>query len=228
MSLSSFPVHILFVCFVSATVAYVPLPPFFARIPTVSSVRGGVEVGLGAWSTVPSLKRKLQSFYIQTTNVTYTEWSIFFDAMVATKEEGQKNVQELHTNYFKLLSDNPENVKILSMKKSNDKDVDKGTSSSIDILREIMDLGGDWQNQLNIFRRNIALRNNRVLHPARNAMIFTSLINTMIAGVLFLHPALLSFTTILCISFTTHYLLVFPIFSRRNCRQRMVICTFRR
>lgn len=33
---------------------------------------------------------------------------------------------------------------------------------------------------INIFRRNIALRANRVLHPARNAQIFSLLINLMI------------------------------------------------
>ena len=202
---------IVFVFFVSSAVvaAYV-LPTSFSRVPA-AGLRSGVEVGLGAWSTLPSLKKKLQNFYIQSTNVTYTEWSIFFDAMVATKESGQESIQEIQMNYLNLLSENPENVKILSMKKSNDKDVDKGTSSTIDILCEIMELGGNWQNQLNIFRRNIALRNNRVLHPARNPMIFTSLINSMIAGFSSFHPALLLFSTIIRISSTLHYLPVFLI-----------------
>ena len=178
----------IFVFLCSTAVAYL-LPSTCFRGLAGINVRDRTKVGLGAWSTLPSLKKKLHSFYIQTTNVTYSEWSIYLDSMATTKEDGQKNVQEIQNNYFNLLSENPDNMKILTTKKSTDKVVDKGTSSSIDILREIMDLGGNWQVQLNIFRRNIALRNNRVLHPARNAMIFTSLINTMIAGFSSFHSA---------------------------------------
>ena len=58
--------------------------------------------------------------------------------------------------------------------------VDKGTSNSKDVFLEVVDLAMDYEVVLNIFRRNIALRANRVLHPARNAQIFSQLINFMI------------------------------------------------
>ena len=49
-------------------------------------------------------------------------------------------------------------------------------------LEEITSLAGNYELQLNIFRRNIALRANRVLMPARNAQIFAQLINVLIAA----------------------------------------------
>jgi hypothetical protein len=40
---------------------------------------------------------------------------------------------------------------------------DKGTSDSLDILAELRSFDGNYEYLLNIFRRNIALRANRVL-----------------------------------------------------------------
>ena len=59
---------------------------------------------------------------------------------------------------------------------------DKGSQDSLSTLRELQSHSNSYELILNIFRRNIALRANRVLHPARNAQIFSSLINLMISN----------------------------------------------
>ncbi|CEL93411.1 unnamed protein product [Vitrella brassicaformis CCMP3155] len=41
---------------------------------------------------------------------------------------------------------------------------------------------GDWQRQLHVFRKNIALRTNRVLDPSRSAHIYTDFISACIRG----------------------------------------------
>jgi hypothetical protein len=104
-------------------------------------------------------------------NITTTEWSVYLDLHKTLKDEKaaliMKHLIEQKENHEK---------KTMTIK------IDKGTSNGIDTLNELYNLNGNYEYHLNIFRRNIALRANRVLHPANNAQTFSTLINLMISN----------------------------------------------
>jgi hypothetical protein len=116
-------------------------------------------------------------------NVTFTEWSLlaksiqmaslstdqsksisFNISMTAYDDEQlMEYLNSFGHNYYAAKS----NPKLQNRNINSKADVDKGSTSSYDSLVELRQLNGDFNLPLNIFRRNIALRNNRVLHPAR-------------------------------------------------------------
>lgn len=109
----------------------------------------------------------LQSFH----NITFTEWSFLGDIRFENNEKDwDLFYSEMRTRGFEVNEFNaydPANV-------------NTGSTNSNFTLSEVLWIRSDIELPLNIFRRNIALRANRVLHPARNAQIFSTLINTMI------------------------------------------------
>jgi len=103
-------------------------------------------------------------------NITTTEWSIYTEINNLFEDKLIDNIM------LNLIKQNENDKKLKNIIK-----IDKGTSNSIDILNELYELKGNYEYHLNIFRRNIALRANRVLHPANNAQTFSTLINLMIS-----------------------------------------------
>ena len=103
-------------------------------------------------------------------NVTSSEWGLFSELYLLDDQQ----------NSWVTLQRELEPVMKVT-RTIDDIDVDKGTTDSWDVLREVLIMEGNFDTILNKFRRNIALRANRVLHPARNAQIFALLINCMIA-----------------------------------------------
>lgn len=98
-------------------------------------------------------------------NISFSEWSVA-------------------TNHFDQNTDNISSFVLQSFELggSNSNSTDKGEQSSWGSFREFCDYNFDYELAASMFRRNIALRANRVLHPARNAQIFTALINLMISA----------------------------------------------
>lgn len=151
-----YPNQIVF-CFISKTVTFPP--------PHLS---------------IKYLKSDWDSFYggkahaeLPACNITFTEWSILIDD--TTIHLGSDHSKRLIEQLLESRASNP-------MAFMNATAIDKGTSDSLDVLEEYYVLKGDYEYHLNVFRRNIALRANRVLHPARNAEIFSVLINLMITA----------------------------------------------
>ena len=105
-------------------------------------------------------------------NITTTEWSVYLDINKSLAD--QSNAAIIMSNLIE--------QKVINERNNNVIKIDKGTSNSIDTLNELYLLNGNYEYHLNIFRRNIALRANRVLHPANNAQTFSTLINLMISN----------------------------------------------
>lgn len=105
-------------------------------------------------------------------NITTTEWSVYLDIHKPLVD--QCNAAIIMSNLIEQKDINDRNNNVIK--------IDKGTSNSIDTLNELYLLNNDYEYHLNIFRRNIALRANRVLHPANNAQTFSTLINLMISN----------------------------------------------
>jgi hypothetical protein len=105
-------------------------------------------------------------------NITTTEWSVYLDIHKSLVD--QSNAAIIMSNLIEQKDINDKNNNVIK--------IDKGTSNSIDTLNELYLLNNNYEYHLNIFRRNIALRANRVLHPANNAQTFSTLINLMISN----------------------------------------------
>ena len=105
-------------------------------------------------------------------NITTTEWSVYLDLHKVLFQD--EKVEQIIKNLNEQKENEEKTKKIIK--------IDKGTTSSIDTLNELYLLNGNYEYHLNIFRRNIALRANRVLHPSNNAQTFSTLINLMISS----------------------------------------------
>jgi hypothetical protein len=109
-------------------------------------------------------------------NASFTELAILNDLYAG------EHFSALMSKYLPLDMVNNEGKPGEKANTKTDFSFDKGTSRTADVLAEFLYLNSSYELPLNIFRRNIALRANRVLHPARNAQIFSALINTMLTA----------------------------------------------
>ena len=103
-------------------------------------------------------------------NVTFSEWAVAFDCM-----QSFTDFTESVGDRINLSRDNNNNGAKPIL-------VDAGRNDSYSAFVEFCNYNSDFEIAAGMFRRNIALRANRVLHPARNAQIFTALINLMISA----------------------------------------------
>ena len=168
---------VFIVAVVSLVVCHLPASAFPTR--PLPLRRSGSSVPAVAtsdfYATTPPIA--IDRERLPASNITYTEWSILFDKVRAMSGDEQLTRLKLQA---RAAVGPPKAVQTAAAASAN-KD-DKGTTDSLDVLGELLDLNDDYTQQLNIFRRNIALRANRVLLPARNAQIFSTLINAMIAA----------------------------------------------
>lgn len=102
-------------------------------------------------------------------NVTFSEWTVAFDCM-----QSFTDFKESVGDRIALSGDSNNGAKPIF--------VDAGRNDSYSAFAEFCNYNSDFEIAAGMFRRNIALRANRVLHPARNAQIFTALINLMISA----------------------------------------------
>lgn len=120
-----------------------------------------------------------------TANTTFTEWSVICESQAMARTSGRHRDSVFREEVLRHAGEaRLANLAFLLQSHSLYLDAhrrDKGNSSALATLEELLRLGGDFEVALQVFRRNIALRANRVLHPARNAQILSAVINSLIA-----------------------------------------------
>ena len=102
-------------------------------------------------------------------NVTFSELTVAFDGMQSFSDFTATVLDSISLTRYN--NNGPKSIA-----------VDAGRNDSYSAFVEFCNYNLDFEIAAGMFRRNIALRANRVLHPARNAQIFTALINLMISA----------------------------------------------
>ena len=120
-----------------------------------------------------------------TGNSTFTEWSVLCE-IEALRASGDRADEETYRAEVLRIAELSRLAHLEFLQNTHASSLgthlkDKGNSSAVATLDELISLGGDYEAALQVFRRNIALRANRVLHPARNAQILSAVINSLIA-----------------------------------------------